>query len=154
MDLHDAHRQHLRRCVELAREALEAGDFPFGSVLVGADGRVLAERLNQERTGQPLAHPEIDLARWAGEHLSPLERAGSTVFTSGEHCAMCSAAHAWVGLGPIVYAVSSRQLDEWRRDWGATPVASAQPVSQDQNSASRSGSAESSGSAATGPAPA
>ena len=80
-----------------------------------------AERMNQERTGQPLAHPEIDLARWAGEHLSPEERAGSTVFTSGEHCAMCSAAHAWVGLGPIVYAVSSRQLDEWRSEWGAAP---------------------------------
>ena len=34
---------------------------------------------------------------------------------------MCSAAHGWVGLGPIVYAVSSRQLDEWRREWGAGP---------------------------------
>jgi tRNA(Arg) A34 adenosine deaminase TadA len=121
MALDDIHRHHLRRCVELAREALEAGDDPFGSVLVGADGSVLAERRNRERTGQPLAHPEIDLALWAGEHLPVEERAGSTVYTSGEHCAMCSAAHGWVGLGPIVYAVSSRQLDEWRREWGAGP---------------------------------
>ena len=121
MALDDTHRHHLRRCVELAREALEAGDSPFGSVLVEAGGSVLAERRNRERTGQPLAHPEIDLALWAGEHLSPEERAGSTVYTSGEHCAMCSAAHAWVGLGSIVYAVSSRQLGGWRRDWGADP---------------------------------
>jgi len=121
MALDDTHRHHLRRCVELAREALEAGDDPFGSVLVGADGSVLAERMNRQRTAQPLAHPEIDLALWAGDHLSREERAISTVFTSGEHCAMCSAAHAWVGLGPIVYAVSSAQLDEWRRDWGAGP---------------------------------
>src|SRR3954465_1136976 len=121
MDLDDTHRHHLRRCVELAREALEAGDDPFGSVLVGADGSVLAERRNRERTGHPLAHPEIDLAMWAGEHLTSEERAGSTVYTSGEHCAMCSAAHGWVGLGPIVYAVSSRQLDQWRREWGAGP---------------------------------
>jgi len=121
MALDVTHRQHLRRCVELAREALESGDDPFGSVLVGPDGSVLAERLNRERTGQPLAHPEIDLALWAGEHLTPDERAGSTVYTSGEHCAMCSAAHGWVGLGPIVYAVSSRQLDEWRQEWGAGP---------------------------------
>ena len=41
--------------------------------------------------------------------------------------------------------------DGWRRDRGATPAASVQPVSQDQNSASLSGSAESSGSAAMGP---
>jgi hypothetical protein len=34
---------HLHRCVELATEAVEAGDFPFGSVLVAADGTVLAE---------------------------------------------------------------------------------------------------------------
>ncbi len=121
MALDDIHRHHLRRCVELAREALEAGDDPFGSVLVGPGGSVLAERRNQERTGQPLAHPEYDLALWAGEELSPEVRAGSTVYTSGEHCAMCSAAHGWVGLGPIVYAVSSHQLDEWRSGWGAGP---------------------------------
>ena len=32
---------HLRRCIELATEALEAGDAPFGSVLVDGDGNVL-----------------------------------------------------------------------------------------------------------------
>ena len=41
---------HLRRCVELAAEAVDAGDFPFGSVLVAADGRVLAEDRNRENT--------------------------------------------------------------------------------------------------------
>ena len=31
---------------------------------------------------------------------------------------MCSAGHAWVGLGRIVYAASTAQLVEWRRGWG------------------------------------
>lgn len=31
---------------------------------------------------------------------------------------MCSAAHAWVGLGPIVYVHSSEQLAGWLRDLG------------------------------------
>ena len=37
---------------------------------------------------------------------------------------MCSAAHAWVGLGRIVYAASTAQLTEWRQGWGlpAGPV--------------------------------
>jgi len=39
----EADLPHLRRCVELATEAVEAGDFPFGSVLVAANGTVLAE---------------------------------------------------------------------------------------------------------------
>ena len=34
---------------------------------------------------------------------------------------MCSAAHAWVGLGRIVYAVSSARLTEWRAAWGSAP---------------------------------
>ncbi|CAM5689808.1 nucleoside deaminase [Streptomyces violaceorubidus] len=43
MAVKDAELPHLRRCVELAAEALEAGDEPFGSVLVGGDGTLLAE---------------------------------------------------------------------------------------------------------------
>ena len=38
---------HLRRCVELATEALDAGDEPFGSVLVDRNGRVVAEDRNR-----------------------------------------------------------------------------------------------------------
>ena len=39
---------------------------------------------------------------------------------------MCAAAHAWVGLGRIVYASSSQQLGQWHRELGipAGPVAS------------------------------
>ena len=43
----DDELRHLRRCVELATEALEAGDEPFGSVLVAGDGTVLAEDHNR-----------------------------------------------------------------------------------------------------------
>ena len=66
-------------------------------------------------------HPEFAIARWAAANLAPPERARATVYTSGEHCPMCSAAHAWVGLGRIVYATSSSQLTEWRAEWGAPP---------------------------------
>lgn len=46
------------------------------------------------------------------------ERKSSTVYTSGEHCAMCSAAHGLVGLGRIVYASSSAQMQQWRKELG------------------------------------
>ncbi|WP_344132010.1 nucleoside deaminase [Saccharopolyspora halophila] len=110
---------HLRRCVELATEALEAGDEPFGSVLVGPDGFALAEDRNRVAGGDPTRHPEFALARWAAENLAPGERASATVCTSGEHCPMCAAAHAWVGLGRIVYATSSAQLAGWLGELGA-----------------------------------
>jgi tRNA(Arg) A34 adenosine deaminase TadA len=115
---------HLRRCVELAAEALDAGDYPFGSVLAAGDGQVLAEDRNHEITaGDPTRHPEIELARWAAANMSAAQRAVATVFTSGEHCPMCSAAHAWVGLGRIVYVSSSEQLIAWRAELGVPPAA-------------------------------
>jgi tRNA(Arg) A34 adenosine deaminase TadA len=120
---------YLRRCVELAREALDAGDEPFGSVLVAGTGRVLFEDRNRVKDGDHTRHPEFEIARWSAGNLPPEERARATVYTSGEHCPMCSAAHAWVGLGRIVYAVSSEQLGGWLREWGvpAAPV-NALPV--------------------------
>lgn len=121
-DVTEADLPHLRRCVELAAEAVEAGDFPFGSVLVAADGTVLAEDRNREVTmSDPTRHPEFELARWAAENLPESERSRATVYTSGEHCPMCSAAHQWVGLGRIVYAASSAQLVSWLSEIGAGP---------------------------------
>jgi tRNA(Arg) A34 adenosine deaminase TadA len=120
---------HLRRAVELAREALDAGDEPFGSLLVSAGGEVLLEERNRVVELEATRHPELEIARWAGAHLSPVERAAATVYTSGEHCPMCSSAHGWVGLGRIAYAVGSAQLTAWRAAWGApaSPV-TAYPV--------------------------
>lgn len=111
----------MRRCVDLAREALDAGDEPFGSVLIDPAGTVRFEDRNRVKDGDATRHPEFAIARWAAEHLSPQERSASVVYTSGEHCPMCAAAHAWVGLGRIVYASSSEQLRDWRRQWGAAP---------------------------------
>jgi tRNA(Arg) A34 adenosine deaminase TadA len=118
--------------VQLAAEAVAAGDFPFGSVLVGEDGRVLAEDRNRENTtGDATRHPEIELARWAAANLTAAERAAATVYTSGEHCPMCAAAHAWVGLGRIVYVSSSEQLIAWRTELGLPPSA-VTPLPVDQ----------------------
>jgi tRNA(Arg) A34 adenosine deaminase TadA len=119
----EADLPHLRRCVELAAEAVEAGDFPFGSVLVASNGTVLTEDRNREVTaGDPTRHPEFTLAQWAAANMTPQERAAATVYTSGEHCPMCAAAHGWVGLGRIVYVTSSEQTGIWLGELGVGPA--------------------------------
>lgn len=119
---------HLRRAVELAREAGDSGDGPFGSVLVDATGAErFADRNREASTGDETRHPEFEIARWAATHLTPDERAASTVYTSGEHCAMCAAAHAWVGLGRIAYVASAAQITEWRAAKGA-PASPVTPL--------------------------
>lgn len=112
---------HLRRCVQLADEAVTAGDKPFGSLLVDADGQVRFEDRNRISGGDATRHPEFEIARWAAAHLTPAERAAATVYTSGEHCPMCSAAHALVGLGRIVFATSGAQYAAWMAEFGVAP---------------------------------
>ncbi len=113
--------KHLRRSVELAKMALDKGDEPFGSVLVSQKGEVLFEDHNHVAGGDHTQHPEFAIARWAAENMSPEARSQATVYTSGEHCPMCAAAHGWVGLGRIVYASSSEQLVEWLSELGVAP---------------------------------
>ncbi|MCU6713154.1 hypothetical protein M6D81_31085 [Paenibacillus sp. J5C_2022] len=51
--------KHLRRCVELAKIALESGDEPFGSILVSAEGEVLMEDHNHVDDGEHTQHPNL-----------------------------------------------------------------------------------------------
>lgn len=110
--------KYLKRCLALAEEAVKAGDEAFGSILVSKEGEILAEARNRINEKNRLAHPEIELAYWAADNLSTEERSETTMYTTGEHCPMCAAAHGWVGLGPIVYLSSGEQLNAWLRELG------------------------------------
>ena len=71
--------------MELAREALENGDEPFGSILVDADGATLFEDRNRVKDGDATRHPEFAIATWAVDNIPPVRRVRTTVYTSGEH---------------------------------------------------------------------
>jgi tRNA(Arg) A34 adenosine deaminase TadA len=102
----------LRRAIELAAAARQAGNPPFGSLLVGPDGTVLAEEQNSTITDADISfHPELKLAVWAARELSPEQAAGTTMYTSCQPCGMCTGALARSGLGRVVYALSGEQLD-------------------------------------------
>lgn len=119
MTITDQDRIHLRQSVSLAHEALEAGDDPFGSVLVDSTGRVRYTDRNRVNTKADVTwHPEFTIAVWAQTHMTKAERAKATVYTSGEHCVMCAAAHGYAGLGRIVYVSSTEQLLQWKEEFG------------------------------------
>ncbi|GAA4502253.1 nucleoside deaminase [Actinoallomurus oryzae] len=101
----------LRRAIALAAEARAAGDPPFGSLLAGPDGQILAEERNTTVTGADIsAHPELKLARWAARALDLATAAATTMYTSCQPCQMCTGAIARSGLGRVVYALSDEQL--------------------------------------------
>jgi tRNA(Arg) A34 adenosine deaminase TadA len=126
----ESDERHLRRAVELAADARAAGDMPFGSLLVGAAGEVLAEERNTVLTGRDItAHPELKLARWAARNLETDAARHTTMYTSCEPCRMCAGAIARSGLGRVVFALSSDQLDALRPAGVTRPDAA--PVAYD-----------------------
>ncbi|MCF6424302.1 nucleoside deaminase [Amycolatopsis tucumanensis] len=121
--------KYLRRAIELAGEARASGNPPFGSLLVGPDGRILAEDRNTTITDRDIsAHPEQKLARWAARELDPETAAGTTMYTSCQPCGMCAGALARSGLGRVVFALSGEQLESLKEP--TAPVV-AKPVPQE-----------------------
>lgn len=101
----------LRRAIALAAESRAAGQHPFGAVLADSAGQVLMEAGNGFHPhGDGTAHAERLLATRACIELSPQARAGATLYSSAEPCAMCSGAIYWAGIGRVVYGLSESRL--------------------------------------------
>jgi tRNA(Arg) A34 adenosine deaminase TadA len=96
--------------MRIAIDEARQGDFPFGAVIVKA-GTELARGRNLGRTtDDPTAHGEmVAIRRGLAAHGSAALR-GSTIYTSGEPCAMCMGAILWSGFGRLVFAASVTQL--------------------------------------------
>lgn len=123
----------LRRAIELAAAGRAAGDAPFGSLLVGPDGTVLAEDHNTVLTdGDISAHPELKLARWAARELDPSTAAATTMYTSCQPCGMCTGAIERSGLGRVVFALSNEQLADIKPSGGFPPVRQEGPALLDE----------------------
>ena len=101
----------LRRSFDVAQRARTHGNHPFGAVLVSAQGEVLMEAENGFMPERDMtAHAERLLATQASKQLAPEVRAGSTLYTSAEPCAMCAGAIYWTGIGRVVFGLSERRL--------------------------------------------
>ena len=104
------HDSHLRRTFELAREAADRGDKPFGSVLVRDDAVVMADSNHEVTEDDIRRHPELHLAYRACRELDPDERAETVMYTSTEPCPMCAGGMVKAGLGRVVYSVGSDEI--------------------------------------------
>lgn len=106
-----ADERHLARAIEIARRAREAGNHPFGALLVDAGGDVVLEAENTVTTGNDCTnHAELNLVRAASSRLDPESLAGCTLYASTEPCAMCAGAIYWSGIGRVVFALSTESL--------------------------------------------
>jgi guanine deaminase len=111
---------HLEDAVRLAVDSATSGGGPFGAVVVGPDGTVLATGTNRVVPDRdPTAHAEIVALRAAGR----ADLSGCVLYASCHPCPMCMAASWWARVERVVYAAEPEDaaaagFDD-RRFWDA-----------------------------------
>jgi tRNA(Arg) A34 adenosine deaminase TadA len=100
----------LRYAIELSRRAVEAGDTAFGAVIVDANAGVFVSALQKvERSGNWLAHAEMNVLLEASRRWNRAELAGATLYASTEPCPMCTGAIGW-SVSRLVYGLSQAEM--------------------------------------------
>jgi tRNA(adenine34) deaminase len=96
------HERYIRRCIELAQQAILTNDTPVGSLIVRGD-QVIAESAEAVRgRGDVTAHAEIQALRAAFARLDSLDLTGCTLYTSVEPCVMCAYAIRLARVSAVV----------------------------------------------------
>jgi len=106
------HDQFIRQAIDLARQARDGGNHPFGALLV-LDGQIVLTAKNSIAVDRdPTAHAETNLVAAAIRQLSRDDMQRSVLYTSCEPCAMCVGKMYWAGIRAVVYGLSSDELAE------------------------------------------
>jgi tRNA(adenine34) deaminase len=96
----------MRRALELARRASEAGEVPVGAVLV-LDGEVVGEGFNAPISrADPTAHAEIHALREAAAKVGNYRLPGTTLYVTLEPCAMCVGAILHARVARVVFGAA------------------------------------------------
>lgn len=104
MSDHTRYESAMRRALELAAEAGEAGDVPVGAVLLDANGEeVAADRNRREELRDPTAHAEMLVISARARETGDWRLSGHTLVVTLEPCPMCAGAAVWARLERVVY---------------------------------------------------
>ncbi len=98
--------QFMRRALELARHAAEAGEVPVGALVV-FNGEVVGEGWNQPIVSHdPTAHAEVVALRAAAQRMKNYRLPGATLYVTLEPCAMCAGAIVQARVARVVYGAA------------------------------------------------
>jgi guanine deaminase len=96
----------MRLAIEKTREGTDAGQSPFGSLIV-REGKVVAVTHNTVwLTTDPTAHAEVNCIRAAAKALNTIFLHGCTLYSTTEPCPMCLSAIHWAKIERVVFGAT------------------------------------------------
>lgn len=99
----------MKRALQEAESALEAGEVPIGAVIVIQD-RIIARAHNlTERLNDVTAHAEMQAITAAENFLGGKYLKGCTMYVTLEPCQMCAGALYWSQMGKVIFAAKDPQ---------------------------------------------
>ncbi|MDO8596669.1 MAG: tRNA adenosine(34) deaminase TadA [Sulfuricaulis sp.] len=97
---------YMRRALELARHAEDAGEVPVGALVVLND-EIIGEGWNQPIvTHDPTAHAEIVALRAAAVRMRNYRLPDAVLYVTLEPCAMCAGAMVHARIARVVYGAA------------------------------------------------
>ena len=109
--MNEKEQKYLLRSIEVAINARDHGNLPFGAILVDNKGNILLEAENTTTTDHDATgHAETNLVRKATKKFDTKFLNTCTLFASTEPCCMCAGAIYWSGIGNVVYALSDKNF--------------------------------------------
>ena len=101
----------IRTAIEIAGNARNNGNEPFGALLADEHGNILMESENTIITEKDCTgHAEANLMRQASRKYDREFLAKCTLYTSTEPCPMCAGAIFWGNVRRVVYGLSEEGL--------------------------------------------
>lgn len=97
----------LRRCIELSRSAIDAGEDPFACIICVGD-RVIAETTTRSaRDGDITRHAEMLALAEAQKALGGRDLGRCSIYCNVEPCAMCAFGIRETRIARVIYAIPS-----------------------------------------------
>jgi len=97
----------LRRCIDLSREAVRHGEYPFAAMICRGEDVVVAATNRVKRDRDVTRHAEMLALSEAQERLGTTSLHGCTLYTNVEPCPMCSFMIRETGISRVVFALRS-----------------------------------------------
>ncbi len=113
--------KYIRRAIDLARQARDRGNNPFGALLV-AQGEIILEAENTVLSkNNPIHHAEMNLVQLAWHKLPAEVIQSAALFSSTEPCPMCTGAIYWSGIRRVVFSFSALEFGKLVNDRFCVP---------------------------------